>query len=49
MISADQLAIADKKHLYHRIAVIRRQCNNILVLAVRVRDLLLLRYLFNTV
>ena len=49
MVSADQLAVTDKKYLYHRVAVIRRQRNNILVLAVRVRNLLLLCDLSDTV
>lgn len=49
MVSADQLAVTDKKYLYHRVAVIRRQRDNVLVLAVRVRNLLLLCDLSDTV
>ena len=49
VISADQLAVADKKYLHHRVAVIRRQRDNVLVLAVRVRNLLLLCDLSDTV
>ena len=49
MVSADQLAVTDTKYLYHRVAVIRRQRNNVLVLAVRVRNLLLLCDLSDTV
>ena len=49
MVSADQLAVTDKKYLHHRVAVIRRQRDNVLVLAVRVRNLLLLCDLSDTV
>ena len=49
VIPSDQFSIPDKKHLYDRIPVVCCKRNNILVLAVIVRDLLFLRDLFHTV
>ena len=49
VIPSDQFSIPDKKYLYDRIPVVCGKCNNILVLAVIVRDLLFLCDLFHTV
>ena len=49
MLPADQLAVPHEKDLHHGVRLILGQRQNILVLAVAVRDLLLLRHAFDTV
>ncbi len=49
MLPADQLAVPHEKDLHHGVRLILGQRQNILVLAVAVRDLLLLRHALDTV
>ena len=42
MLPADESASADKEHLDYRILCLNRQCDNILILSVKIGDLLLL-------
>ena len=49
MLPADQLAAPDEKDLHHRVVFIPRQGDDVLVLSVAVRDLLLLCHLLHAV
>ena len=49
MVSSNEAAIPDKKHLYHRIMLIYRHGNDILILHVTAGNLLFLSNLGHTV
>ena len=48
MLPADQLAVPDKKYLYHRFRLILIQCQNIFIFSDALGDLLLLGHLPDT-
>ena len=49
MLPADQLSSPDEENLHHGVVLIPRQSDDILILSVAVRDLLLLGYLLHAV